>query len=101
MVIEVQLYLDQFLEFRKTVHCFYKITRAPTLSSLAQDCRKYAVNPAEAYDRQRELDYAAAAADVAGRVQRLERESDMLAKDLAKARSRFVALRARCNSIVA
>ena len=45
MVIEVQLYLEEFLKFRKAVHCFYKITRAPNLASLAQDCRKYAKNP--------------------------------------------------------
>ena len=30
----------------------------------------------------------------------VERESDMLANGLTKARSRFVALHARCNSIV-
>jgi len=56
MVIEVQLYLDQFLQFRKLVHCYYKITRAPNLASLAQDCRKYAKNPALAFDTQKQVD---------------------------------------------
>lgn len=50
MVIEMQLYLEEFLTFRKAVHCFYKITRAQTLASLAQDCRKYAKNPEIAFD---------------------------------------------------
>lgn len=50
MVIEVQLYLEEFLKYRKAVHCYYKITRAPHLASLAQDCRKYAKNPALAFD---------------------------------------------------
>lgn len=52
MVIEVQFYLEAFLQSRKAVHCHYKITRAPTLASLAQDCRKYAKNPALSYSRQ-------------------------------------------------
>merc|ERR1719272_602573 len=65
MVIEVQLYLDQFLQFRKLVHCYYKITRAPNLASLAQDCRKYAKNPALAFDTQKQVDADAAAAAAA------------------------------------
>ena len=56
MVIEVQLYLEEFLQFRKQVHCYYKITRAPNLASLAQDCRKYAKNPALAFDTQKQVD---------------------------------------------
>lgn len=62
MVIEVQLYLDQFLQFRKLVHCYYKITRAPNLVSLVQDCRKYAKNPALAFDTRKQVDAADAAA---------------------------------------
>ena len=56
MVVEVQLYLEQFLTSRKGVHCYYKITRASHLASLAQDCRKYALNTAIAYSRQKELE---------------------------------------------
>ena len=65
MVIEVQLYIDQFLQFRKLVHCYYKITRAPNLASLVQDCRKYAKNPALAFDTQKQVDTDAAAAAAA------------------------------------
>ena len=117
MIIEVQLYLEEFLAFRKTVHCYYKITRAPNLSSLAQDCRKYAVNPAEAYDRQRELDYDAAAAaaavaarathknaaaptmhlDAEVRLNRLEGELADLDNELGQVQRRLVALHKRCN----
>ena len=65
MVIEVQLYLDQFLQFRKLVHPYYKITRAQNLASLAQDCRKFAKNPALAFDTQKQVDADAADAAVA------------------------------------
>ena len=56
MVIEVRLYLEEVLKFRKTVHCHYKITRAPHLASLAQVCRKYAKNSELAFDTQRQVD---------------------------------------------
>lgn len=63
MVIEAQLYLEGFLEHRKAVHCYYKITRAAGLSSLVQDCRKHATNPEVAFDRHIET---AGAADGGG-----------------------------------
>ena len=49
LVIEVQLYLKEFLKYRKAMHCYYKITRASNLPSLAQDCRRYAKNPELAF----------------------------------------------------
>ena len=60
IVIEVQLYLEPFLRARKAVHGFYKITRAPNLALLAQDCRGYAINPDIAYDQQKQVTFDSA-----------------------------------------
>ena len=42
LVVEVQLYISQFLEERKRVHGFYKILRADTPWALTADCAKFA-----------------------------------------------------------
>ena len=44
IIVEAQLYLPYFLAQRKSVHIFYKVSRANGLAELAQDCAKYATN---------------------------------------------------------
>lgn len=38
VVVELQLFLEAFLDKRKLVHGYYKIARAPHLAALARDC---------------------------------------------------------------
>lgn len=49
MMVEVQLYLEDFLKYRKEAHCYYKVLRAPHMASFAQDCQHYSLNPKIAY----------------------------------------------------
>eukprot|EP00729_Bicosta_minor_P013154 gene13154-21276_t len=96
MVIEVQLYLEEFLHFRKLVHCYYKIARAPNLASLAQDCRKYAKNPALAFDTQKQADADLLAAVKAGDADghdfhTVHKEIAALRKDLTDAQATIAA----------
>lgn len=43
LVVELQMYVDYFLEQRKRVHAFYKLLRADTPLALTADCAKYGV----------------------------------------------------------
>lgn len=68
MIIELQLYLEEMLKMRKTIHTPYTVSRSDTLAGkfvwdtnnlqsrlfagLAQDQRKYALNPFLAYNKE-------------------------------------------------
>ena len=49
IVVEAQLYIPFFLDARKQLHIFYKVSRAKGLAELAQDCAKYATNAEMAF----------------------------------------------------
>ena len=49
IVIEAQLYIPFFLDARKQLHIFYKVSRAKGLAELAQDCAKYATSAEMAF----------------------------------------------------
>ena len=93
MVIEVQLYLEEFLKYRKAVHCYDKITRAPHLAALAQDCRAYALNPDVAFSRQAVVDFAMARVEAVEALEiELLVEVEMLQSRVDAAHARVVAL---------
>ena len=77
MIMELQLHLTPFLDVRKQMHCYTKLARADSLASLAQDCRKHALNPAAAYSREKDVAYAAAATAAAADEDRKRRAAKL------------------------
>eukprot|EP00039_Didymoeca_costata_P000779 m.47232 g.47232 ORF g.47232 m.47232 type:complete len:418 (-) comp10468_c0_seq1:101-1354(-) len=49
MIVEIQLYLNHFLEKRRMCHIWYKIVRSSGCKALTLDCAKYATNATMAY----------------------------------------------------
>eukprot|EP00039_Didymoeca_costata_P006988 m.95189 g.95189 ORF g.95189 m.95189 type:complete len:677 (-) comp13483_c0_seq2:55-2085(-) len=51
IVVEIQLYLNAFLEKRRMCHIWYKVVRAANAQSLTKDCAKFATEDTMSYQR--------------------------------------------------
>lgn len=59
MVMEVQLYRQEFIDAKKKSHLFYKIIRASSLADIAKDCFQFSSAGMLAYNRQDEINFIA------------------------------------------